>query len=295
MRNRVVGSIAALVLTLAALSPAAQNQTAQPQNGGTGRGRGGGGRGNATPAPGPPHDPHDLSGIWLQFGPGFGGSSGGRPKLGSEWMQEELPLTPAGLAKLNGNHSAKGPRSDVPAKGNDPLSDANVPGLLRTLVYGRPFQFIPAQDKVVQLFEWFRIWREIWTAGRKMPEDPGPRFYGYSVAKWDGDTFVVETAGLDARLWGDEWGMPFSEDMRVEEHWRRLDRDNLELTMTFSDPPMYTKPWTSETKRFRLQTKGMPDAEMLEVIFTPMDEQDFNRNIRDPGSLGIPGPKSGVR
>jgi hypothetical protein len=128
-----------------------------------------------------------------------------------------------------------------------------------------------------------------------MPEDPGPRFYGYSVAKWDGDTFVVETAGLDPRLWGDEWGMPFSEDLRVQERWRRLDQDNLELTMTFTDPEMYTKPWTSETQRFRLQKKGMPDAEMLEVIFTPMDEQDFNKNIRDPASLGIAGPKSGVR
>jgi hypothetical protein len=65
--------------------------------------------------------------------------------------------------------------------------------------------------------------------------------------------------------------------------------------MTFTDPEMYTRPFTSEVQRFRLQTKGMPDAEMLEVIFTPMDELDFNKNIRDPGSLGIQGPKSGVR
>jgi hypothetical protein len=36
--------------------------------------------------------------------------------------------------------------------------------------------------------------------------------------------------------------------------------------------------------RFRLQTKGMPDGEMLEVIFTPMDEKDFNEKIRDPGN-----------
>jgi hypothetical protein len=74
-----------------------------------------------------------------------------------------------------------------------------------------------------------------------------------------------------------------------------VDRDNLELTMTFTDPEMYTKPFTSDIQRFRLQTKGMPDAEMLEVIFTPMDELDFNKNIRDPSSLGTVGPHSGVR
>lgn len=56
-----------------------------------------------------------------------------------------------------------------------------------------------------------------------------------------------------------------------------------------------TKIFTSETKRLRLQRPAMPNAEMLEVIFMPMDEQDFNKTIRDPGSLGIAGPKSGVR
>ncbi len=142
-------------------------------------------------------------------------------------------------------------------------------------------QFIHAPDKTVQLFEWFRIWREIWTDGRAMPEDPGPRFYGYSVGKWDGNTFVIETTGLDPRLWGDEWGMPFSEDMRVEERWRRLDRDNMELTLTFTDPKMYTKPWSTEVQRYRLQPKGTPNGEMLEVIFAPIDELRFNDVIRD--------------
>jgi hypothetical protein len=215
----------------------------------------------------------------LQRGPALS------PNPVSEWTKEpQLPFTAAGRAKFNETKPGKGPRAGLPAKGNDPLSDANVPGLLRTLVYGRPFQFIHTEDKIVQLFEWFRIWREIWTDGRKIPVDRGPRLYGYSVGRWDGDTFVVETATLDPRLWGDEWGMPFSEDMRVEERWHRLDRNNLELTLTFTDSQMYAKPWTSETKRFRLQTKGMPDAEMPEVIFTPMDEKEFNERIRNPSN-----------
>lgn len=285
MRKRILWSIGASILPLLLLVPGAWAQNAQ------GNAKAGARTRNAAPPPGPPHDPHDLNGVWLLAG----GAGAGRPKLGSEWIPGELPLTAAGLAKLNGNHAAKGPRGDVPAKGNDPISTANVPGLLRSLVYTRPFQFVQTNEKVVQLFEWFRIWREIWTDGRKMPEDPGPRFYGYSVAKWDGDVLDVETFGLDPRLWGDEWGMPFSENMRVRERWHRVDGDNLELTLTFTDPEMYTKPFTSETKHFRLQKKGMPDAELLEVIFTPMDEEDFNKTIRDPSSLGIEGPKSGVR
>ncbi|PYS17186.1 MAG: hypothetical protein DMG15_00050 [Acidobacteria bacterium] len=271
MRNPVIVFIAALALTIAIFPQTATAETAQ---------RGGAGRGNAPP-PGPQHDPRDLSGIWLQRG----GGPSSNPV--SEWTKEQLPFTPKGKAEFEARKPGKGPRAGLPAAGNDPLSEANVPGLLRTLVYARPFQFIHTPDKVVQLFEWFRIWREIWTDGRKMPEDPGPRFYGYSISRWEGDAFVVETAGLDPRLWGDEWGMPFSEDMRVLERWRRLDRDNMELTITFTDPVMYTKPWTTDTKRFRLQPKGSPNGEMLEVIFAPIDEQDFNAKIRNP-SNGVP-------
>jgi hypothetical protein len=210
---------------------------------------------------------------------GAGGNGGERPE--SEWTTQKLPFTPAGKAMFDSRSPGKGPRADVPAKGNDPLGTATVPGLLRTLVYGRPFQFIHTPDKVVELFEWFRIWREIWTDGRQMPEDPGPRFYGYSVGKWEGDTFVVETYGLDPRLWGDEWGMPFSDEMRVTERWKRLNRDNLEMTISFNDPKMYTKPWSGETRRYRLQPKGAPNGEILEVIFAPIDELHFNSVIRD--------------
>jgi len=225
-----------------------------------------------------PYNPRVLSGVWM---PMNAEGADARGRLESQWLKPRLPLTPKGRAIFDSRSPGKGPRAALPAKGNDPLSDANVPGLLRSLVYGRPFQFIQTDDKVVQMFEWFRIWREVWTDGRAMPEDPGPRFYGYSVGRWEGDTFVVETFGLDPRLWGDEWGMPFSEQMRITERWRRMDEDDLELTLTFTDPETYTTSWTSDPRRFRRQPKTSPNGELLEVIFTPMDEQVFNRRIRN--------------
>jgi hypothetical protein len=56
----------------------------------------------------------------------------------------------------------------------------------------------------------------------------------------------------------------------------------LELVLNINDPGMYTKPWTTLPKMFRLQTKGSANWEMQEVIFAPMDEKDFNDRIRDP-------------
>jgi hypothetical protein len=36
----------------------------------------------------------------------------------------------------------------------------------------------------------------------------GPRWYGYSAGKWEGDTFVADPVGLDERTWLDNLGYP---------------------------------------------------------------------------------------
>ena len=35
-----------------------------------------------------------------------------------------------------------------------------------------------------------------------------------------------------------------SDEMRLQERYRRVDRDHIELTMTIIDPKTYTKPWS---------------------------------------------------
>ena len=219
----------------------------------------------------------DLSGVWL-VAPG-GGAPGGKV---TQWMRQDPPFTPEGLARFNANKPGKGPRQAPPAFGNDPLGDANPPGLLRTLVYPRPIQIIQLPDRVVQLFEYGHFWRTIWTDGRAVPEDQGPYWYGYSVGKWDGDTLVVQTVGLDARAWLDEWGTPFSEEAKITERWRKVDANTVQMTITVDDPRTYAKPWTSDPRTLRLQPKGSPNGEMLEVIFAPVDEKEFNERVRNP-------------
>jgi hypothetical protein len=85
----------------------------------------------------------------------------------------------------------------------------------------------------------------------------------------------------------DEWGSPFSESLKLQERWTRTSKDNLDLVMTIDDPVMYTKPWNTTKRGFKFQTKDMPDGEMIEVIFAPVDEKEFNLRVRNPAA-GVP-------
>jgi hypothetical protein len=222
-----------------------------------------------------------LTGVWLR-------ASGSNNYPMSQWSPEELPFTAAGRAAFDANKPGKGPRQQMPAFGNDPLGQANPPGLYRTLVYGRPIELVQLPDRVIQLFEWGKHWRTIWTDGRAVPDAlvAGPFWYGYSVGEWQGDTLVVKTVGLDGRAWLDEWGTPYTDLTEVEERWHRADAQTLELTLTVTDAELYTQPWTSDTKTYSFETPDSLNGELMEQIFAPIDEIQFNQDIRDRAASG---------
>jgi hypothetical protein len=96
---------------------------------------------------------------------------------------------------------------------------------------------------------------------------------------WDGDTFVVQSNGFDERTWLDHFGYPHSDEMILEERYHRLDRDNMQLVITLTDPKVYARPWVSETKNLRLS----PLKDFVDELFCiPSEEQEFNRRIRNP-------------
>lgn len=91
----------------------------------------------------------------------------------------------------------------------------------------------------------------------------------------------------------DYFGYPHSDEMRLEERYRRTSYDTLELNMTVTDPKYYAKPWKSQTKRFKLLPKDFiktPEgwSGLLEDVCVPSDEAEFNRVIRDPAGTGKP-------
>jgi hypothetical protein len=81
--------------------------------------------------------------------------------------------------------------------------------------------------------------RIIPTDGRKLPDNLLPQYNGTSVGRWEGETFVIETAGYHpATAWRGA-----TENMRVTERIKRLDHDTLEYSFTVTDPATWAEPW----------------------------------------------------
>lgn len=88
-----------------------------------------------------------------------------------------------------------------------------------------------------------QIPRQIYLDGRKHPEDPNPSWFGHSIGRWEGETLVVDTVGLNDKSWLDWYGRPQTEKMHIVERFRRPDLGHLELEMTVDDPGAFKKPW----------------------------------------------------
>jgi hypothetical protein len=102
---------------------------------------------------------------------------------------------------------------------------------------------------VVFLTERNASYRQIFTDGRPLPEDPNPSWDGYSTGRWDGDTLIVETIGFRDGQWLDRAGSPLTSAASMTEKFRRPNYGTLEIELTVNDPKAYTRPWTIPLKQ----------------------------------------------
>jgi len=224
--------------------------------------------------PSGPAPKRDLTGIWDAGGAGIGARG-----------YQTSPLTPWGEALGNTHKSGDGIRQVDVGEINDPLSTLGDPaGFPRLLLFElRPFQVVQTPNSVLMLYMFEKRWRVIWTDGRELPKAPDPRWYGYSVGRWEDDyTFVVTTVGTDERTWLDNAGSPHSEALRVEERYHRANQGTLELTVTIDDPKAYTKPWTAKNK---LPLRLLPaNTDLMEMIPSASEAADYRKAM-------VPGKK----
>jgi hypothetical protein len=228
-------------------------------------------------------------------------ASDGKPDLSGVWQAEATPI-PELMALLPGGQNGLG--ESVPTKyfidifadfkrGEAPLQPVAL-ATSATLAIDRPrqgdvglyclpgglplFVTVPAPFKIVQtpgltvmLSEGDNSFRQIFTDGRPLPEDPQPQWIGSSIGRWEGDTFVVETVGFNDRGQLDALGHRHSTALRVMERYTRRDVGHMAVELTLTDPEMLTRPVT-----VKFNEVLRPDTDLIEYVCTE-NEKDRQR------------------
>jgi hypothetical protein len=88
-----------------------------------------------------------------------------------------------------------------------------------------------------------------------------PSWYGESVGHYEGsDTLVVDTIGLSAKTFVDNYRTPHTERLHVVERYRLIDGGNMmEVSMTVDDPGAFTTPWSAIQRFRRVQRRWTED------------------------------------
>lgn len=228
------------------------------------------------PAPRASNGKPDLTGIWqaestpieelMRMFPGGVSALGeGLPSkylinILADFKPEDSPLKPA---------AAESYRQQLQSAGKDfPTSRCLPAGIPAANLLAIPFKLIQTPSEIVLLYEFDTTFRQIFTDGRKLPDDPQPAWLGYSVGKWENDWLVIDTIGFNDQAWLDALGHTHSDALHVTERFHRRDFGHIEEEVRIEDTKTFTKPFTV---RFNLRL--IPDTELLET-FCSESEKD---------------------
>src|SRR6202035_5700568 len=144
----------------------------------------------------------------------------GKPNFSGVWNSPDfgslggpLPLQPW-AQKLADERKKNGEVDDPEAK----CLPGGVPRISPS-----PMKIVQTSDLIVMLFEGnVHSYRQFFL-GRGHDKTLDPSYFGESVARWDGDTLVVDTVNFNTNTWLNTGGAPHTEQLHVFERYRRPD------------------------------------------------------------------------
>lgn len=197
----------------------------------------------------------DFSGVWTDD-----------PQGGfSEFIRNNSsnqPFTPEAKRKVD-EFVALFPRNpQQPLFDDGPAQYCTVNGMPEQMLLsgaGFPMEIFQRSGVILILYEGLMDFRHLYVGDRILP--PGERIpdrNGYSAARWEGDTLIVETDSMPESI--DQYLYPHSDQARIVERYRMSvdpqGKKQLTADWTLTDPVFYTRPVTG-TKKWVLDPKGM--------------------------------------
>jgi len=170
----------------------------------------------------------------------------------------EIPYKPDALAKKKDNQEHWLER--------DPEIKCYLPGVPRATYMPYPFQIFQSPTALFIAYEYDGAVRNVYL------KDPGPApidsWMGQSVAKWEGDTLVIEASGFNDSSWLDRSGNFHSDQLKVVERYTRTAPDVISYEATLTDPDVYTRPWKISMPLYRRLEKNaqLMDFKCVEFV-----------------------------
>jgi hypothetical protein len=215
----------------------------------------------AGPAPRTHAGKVDFSGLWEKpYVPDM--TKDGRNQKG----MPELPFTAWGEHEWKIYDAAEGD-----------YTGACLPfGMTRSMNTPEPMQIIQNDKYLAFLFEqnsWFTV---VPIDGRAHGNGI-PTWFGDSVARWEGDTLVIDTVNFNGKTRLDTIGHPHSDQLHLTQRFSRPDAGHVSYEVTVDDPKTFTKPWTN-TRTFILRT----DWEIMEYSCEENNKSLWEGRIKVP-------------
>jgi hypothetical protein len=130
----------------------------------------------------------------------------------------------------------------------DPAKHCMVIGPFRMMARSDArFELLPTANRITMLFERTALGnkREVYLGRSAHPANFTPSYHGDSIARWEGDTLVVDTVGFNEFTWLNDAGAPHSDALHLVERLRLLPGGQiLEYQVTAEDPGTLVKPYT---------------------------------------------------
>ena len=226
----------------------------------------------------------DFSGVWQSLNTAHWNlephvaQDGGIPQLGARFAVApglgvvaggHLPYRPEALAQRDSNYSN---RLD-----EDPEGNCYIGGVPRSTYMPYPFQVVQDDNNLAIIYQFA-------TGLRRIPfgpseEAPLDSWMGWSNARWDGDTMVVEVTGLNGQTWLDRAGNYTSAAARVTERYTPLSPNHVQYEATIDDPEVFTQTWTMQMPLYRIVDE---DFRLLEFKCEPFAEEKLYGHLRKP-------------
>ena len=171
---------------------------------------------------------------------------------------EEIPYLPAALEQKKKNQEQWVTL--------DPEVKCYLPGVPRATYMPYPFQIFQSPKAIFIAYEYAGATRNLYL------KDPGPppvdSWMGQSVARWEGETLVVDVSGFNDQTWFDRSGNFHSEEMKVTERYTRTSPDIITYEATITDPKTFSRPWKMSMPLYRRQEKNamLMDFKCVEFV-----------------------------